>query len=83
MISEQELNRIRSIRIHRILGIVDNGKDIMIKCPFHPDSTPSCVLYSNGGFHCFGCGKNGQNAIDFCINLGYTFNESLSELSTV
>lgn len=29
-----------------------------ILCPFHEESTPSCVLYPNG-YSCFGCGKRG------------------------
>ncbi len=30
-----------------------------IICPFHLESTPSCVLYADG-YHCFGCGKTGR-----------------------
>lgn len=26
----------------------------MINCPFHDDKTPSCAIYSNGRYHCFG-----------------------------
>jgi hypothetical protein len=33
-----------------------NGK---ILCPFHAEKTPSCQLYSDGHYHCFGCGAHG------------------------
>jgi DNA polymerase I-like protein with 3'-5' exonuclease and polymerase domains len=33
-----------------------------ICCPFHTDRTPSLQLYSDGHYHCFGCGAHG--AID-------------------
>jgi hypothetical protein len=34
-----------------------NGK---ILCPFHQEKTPSCQLYADGHYHCFGCGAHGQ-----------------------
>ena len=39
----------------------DRGK---INCPFHDDKTPSCQLYADGHFHCFGCGAHGWIAED-------------------
>jgi hypothetical protein len=30
-----------------------------INCPFHEDKTPSCQLYADGHYHCFGCGAHG------------------------
>src|SRR5262249_14359627 len=39
----------------------DRGK---INCPFHDDKTPSCQLYSDGHYHCFGCGAHGWIAED-------------------
>ena len=30
-----------------------------ICCPFHDDRTPSCQLYPDGHYHCFGCGAHG------------------------
>jgi DNA polymerase len=30
-----------------------------ICCPFHDDWEPSCALYSDGHYHCFGCGTHG------------------------
>jgi len=79
--NKYDLERIRLIPITKVLGIQDLGRRRMIKCPFHDDSTASLALYPNGGYHCFGCGKHGHNAIDFCIHLGYTFQQSLQELN--
>jgi len=30
-----------------------------ILCPFHEEKTPSCQLYADGHYHCFGCGAHG------------------------
>src|SRR6516164_9465982 len=30
-----------------------------ICCPFHEDWEPSCALYSDGHYHCFGCSAHG------------------------
>jgi DNA polymerase I-like protein with 3'-5' exonuclease and polymerase domains len=35
-----------------------------INCPFHDDKTPSCQLYADGHYHCFGCGAHGWIAED-------------------
>lgn len=42
-------------------------------CPLHNDKTPSMVIYPDGHYHCFGCGKHG-NAITFVMehmNMGF------------
>lgn len=31
-----------------------------ILCPFHKEKTPSCITYTDGTFHCCGCGKRGN-----------------------
>lgn len=49
------------------------AKDVRLKpqsgnrigcCPFHPDRTPSFVIYGEETFHCFGCGAHGD-VIDY------------------
>jgi hypothetical protein len=35
------------------------SSDGKICCPFHADATPSCQLYADGHYHCFGCGAHG------------------------
>lgn len=79
-LTNEEINIIRSTRIHRILGVNDTGRRVSLKCPFHNERTASFTLYPDNSFHCFGCNVNGQGAIDFCVALGYTFVEALEEL---
>lgn len=82
-LTPEELNKIREIRIHSILGLVDNGRKISMRCPLpnHDDKTPSFTLYPDNSWCCFGkCDKTGQGAIDFCIALDYTFIEACEEL---
>lgn len=79
-LTEQELNSFRAIRIHKILGIRDDGRGVLVRCVFHTDSTPSLSLSPDNLYHCFGCNKSGSGAIDFCRDLGYGFKESLEEL---
>jgi DNA polymerase I-like protein with 3'-5' exonuclease and polymerase domains len=35
-----------------------------ILCPFHEEKTPSCQLYDDGHYHCFGCQAHGWIAED-------------------
>jgi hypothetical protein len=35
-----------------------------VHCPFHAEDTPSCHVYEDGHYHCFGCGAHGD-AIDW------------------
>jgi DNA polymerase len=35
-----------------------------ILCPFHAEKTPSCQLYDDGHYHCFGCKAHGWIAED-------------------
>ena len=37
------------------------GKDHVVRCPFHEEATPSCVISPKSNlFHCFGCGAAGS-----------------------
>jgi len=74
-----QIEAAREVPITRLLGM-QNRRRISIQCPFHKDKTPSCSLYSTGGFHCFACGAHGRNSIDFLMKLGYSFAESMDEL---
>jgi DNA primase len=81
-LTNEELQKVREVSIHQILGIQLSGRRVSLRCPFgsHTDRTPSFTLYVDNSFHCFGCGANGQGAIDFCVALGYTFIEACEEL---
>lgn len=79
-LTNEEIAVIRSVRIHRILNVKDAGGRVSLRCPVHNEHSPSFVLYPDNSFHCFGCGVNGQGAIDFCIALGYKFIDAVEEL---
>lgn len=64
-LTPQEINRFRGISIHAMLGLTNHGRRISMCCPFHHERNPSFSLYPDNSFHCFSCGANGQNAIDF------------------
>lgn len=42
-------------------GAQDKGKYIVAVCPFHPDNSPSLLIYPDGYFHCLGaeCARSG------------------------
>lgn len=79
-ITEEYIQQLRDISIHKILNLNNTGRTIMIRCPFHDDRSPSCAINSNNSFKCFGCGESGLGAIDFCMSMGLSFKESLEEL---
>ena len=48
-----------------IEGEIQERDGYKIKCPLHPDNSPSFKVYeSTNTFHCFGCGKSG-GPVDF------------------
>ena len=71
------IDKCRQVSIKELIGTTNNK----INCVFHDERTPSLVLYDDGGYHCYGCSKNGANAIDFLIDLGASFNEAILELN--
>lgn len=74
-----------NVRIHTLLGIQDTGRRIAIRCPFHANGmerTPSCYIFPDGGYKCFGCGERGNNAIDFVMGLGVGFGEAIETLKS-
>lgn len=46
----------------------ERGDKLFIHCPFHSESTPSCVI-SNHGWHCFGACGTGGDSIDFIMRV--------------
>jgi DNA primase len=32
----------------------------VISCPFHEEKTPSCMVFQNDTYRCFGCGRKGS-----------------------
>lgn len=80
-LTKEEIDVIRNISIHKILGIPDTGRPVKMLCPFHVEDTPSFYLRTGNRFKCFGCGAVGTGAIDFTCALGYSFTDALEELS--
>lgn len=78
---KDKIDDLRKIKITTLLGVKDLGRNVIIRCPLHNERTPSFVVYPNGGFHCYGCGANGQNAIDLLMAMGATFTEACEELT--
>ena len=85
-ISNELVDSCRCVPIHRLVGNPHLQRKVKIHCPFHPENTPSCVLFPGGGFKCFGCGARG-NSVDFVMKLSdktddrEKFKEALEELS--
>lgn len=64
--SQYDFERIkRDYPLHEIasksVNLIQSGKgEWKCLCPFHGEKTPSCYIYEDGGFKCFGCGKHGD-----------------------
>src|SRR3989344_2926017 len=69
-IDESRLEQAREYPIENFIEgkIRRSGNRITAKCPFHEEKTPSFFIYtSDNHYHCYGCGKHGNNAIDFLM----------------
>jgi DNA primase len=78
---DKSWDKARSKSIHELLGIACNRRRIQICCPFpdHNDSSPSFSLFEDNGFKCYGCGKQGNGAVDFLIHMGFDKKQILEE----
>lgn len=80
-LKEEELQRLRDVSIHSMLGISNNGRKLSIDCPFHNEATSGGFwLYPDNTFHCFSCLAHGNNAVDWVTSLGMNFEDGLLEL---
>ena len=53
------------------------GREIC--CPLHEEKTPSCRIYRDGGFYCFGC-KRGGDVIKFAQEIAsLSFKDALAQ----
>lgn len=70
-LTDEELQFLREIRIHKILNVKDNGRKITCKCPFHEERTPGNAFWlsPNNCYYCFSCGAKGCGAISFLVGL--------------
>lgn len=46
--------------IERYTRLRKSGQRFSGKCPIHNDKNPSLIVYPDGHWHCFGCGKGGD-----------------------
>ena len=66
--------------IGRRVKLTRSGRQWKGCCPFHGEKTPSFYVYDDG-FHCFGCGANGD-AISFVMqSQGSSFPEAVEQLA--
>ncbi len=66
-----------------IEGFKATGKEeVVCRCPFHEDSTPSMTVnVTTGLFHCFGCGEGGRDPIQFLEKRhGLDYKEAIERL---
>ena len=61
-IPDDTVNRIKQdidlLRLVQSQGyeVARQGKDSVVRCPFHEEATPSCIISPKTNlFHCFGC----------------------------
>lgn len=85
-ITNEQLVRCREVSIHRLMNLTNANRRAMVRCPFHSDRTASMAVYPSNGFHCFGCGAHGNNAVDLVMKLTgepdqkKAFQEAIKEL---
>lgn len=57
------------------------GRLMKGKCPFHDDHKPSMMVWTDGSYHCFVCGKGG-NAITYVMEkYNMTYVEAIKKLA--
>ena len=68
-ITDAEIERAKEVPIENFYDkkFRKVGNRLVGICPFHEESTPSFIIFTNDNhFHCFGCGKHGS-VIDYLI----------------
>jgi len=63
-ISDIDIARAKNFPLENIIKPNDAG---FIKCPFHPEKTPSLKFYKDNRWHCFGSCNGGGDVIDFIM----------------
>lgn len=88
--TEAQIEQARKVDIRRLYNFNKSrayGNRYVACCPFHKggeEKTPSFMIFPRGNYNCFGCGKKGNNAIDFIMELnGIRFNEAVKMLIKV
>lgn len=87
---DEEVDRLKSLVaiediIARYVSLRRTGQNYLIgRCPFHPDRTPSFVVYpQTQSFYCFGCRGHGD-VLSFLMRMEHlTFPEALKVLREI
>ena len=87
-IAEAEIERLkREISVERLatakgVKLTAHGKDLVGRCPFHPDRTPSLVITpSTNLWHCLGACQAGGSSIDWVMRVeGVSFRKAVELL---
>lgn len=66
-ISSELIQRCRDYPMENLIEIVRHGSPKFGMCKLHNDKDPSFAIYDDNSWHCFGCKKTGQNAIDYIM----------------
>jgi len=68
-ISQDVIDRARQIAVIDLVSVYtpvrQTGARHVARCCFHDERSASLTIYPDNGWHCFGCGAHGANAIDF------------------
>lgn len=78
-LTKEEIEILNNVSIHGLLGLSKRRQ--FVRCPFHNERTPSCMIYDNNSFKCYGCGEHGKGAISFLTKCGMSFVDACLELS--
>jgi len=85
--TEEQIEQARNVDIRTLYTFNKSrtyGNRYTACCPFHKngnENTPSFMIFPRGNYNCFGCGKKGNNAIDFIMELkGVKFNNAVGTL---
>ncbi len=88
-LSDELINRIKTEvnLVHLIESqghkLEKQGRDYVVRCPFHDDRTPSCVITPRKNlWHCLGACQAGGSVIDWVMKTeGLAFREAVKKLS--
>ena len=73
--------RIKTDQVFRQYGFKPNGAGFVC-CPFHSEKTASLKVYDGDkGWHCFGCGENGDLISFVMKHFGLSFRDAIKKIN--
>lgn len=64
-ITEEDIARAKQYPIREIIEVT--RRDGMVCCPLHTEKTPSCKIYNDNHWHCYGSCNTGGDVIDLVM----------------